>query len=131
MFEFRQIVELGKPGWTLFSGMDEQAIYGLMMGATGCVGSTLNFMPGVYLRIYEAVEQGRHAEAQQLQLRANRITAAMIEVGFGGALKAVLSDLLGIDMGKPRLPALPLSDDKRSALRAKLQSLDFDALAQM
>jgi N-acetylneuraminate lyase len=130
MYEFRQILDMGT-GWTMFSGMDEQAIYGLMMGATGLIGSTLNFMPGVYRKIYEAVQQGRQGEAQEWQLRANRITAAMIAVGFSGALKSVLSDLVGQEMGAPRLPALPLSTEQRAALRDKLAQLDFDELTQL
>ena len=131
MFEMRQIIDMGAGQWTLFSGMDEQAIYGLMMGATGLIGSTLNFMPGVYLSIDRCVREGRHQEAQDLQIRANRVTSAMIEVGFSGALKAILSELLSVEMGEPRLPNLPLNAEKRTLLREKLAQTDFQALAAL
>ena len=128
MYELRNIVELGGGKWTLFSGMDEQAIYGLMMGATGNIGSTINAFPGVFLAIYQAVQEGRTADAQDLQVRLNRVIRAMIEVGFSGALRMVLSDMLRIDTGNPRLPALPLSPEARTALREKLAQTDFDQL---
>ena len=131
MFELRQIIDMGQGRWTLFSGMDEQALYGLMMGATGNIGSTLNFMPGVYIALMRAVREGRLVEAQELQLRANRVTAAMIEVGFTGALKDILTRILGIDMGEPRLPNLPLTDKSRTALRENLAKTDFEALVAL
>ena len=128
MYEMRHIIDLGGDRWTMFSGMDEQALYGLMMGVTGNIGSTLNFMPGVYLEMFRAVQEKRFADAQELQLRANRVTAAMIEVGFTGALKAILSDILGHDMGDSRLPNLPITPEGRSVLREKLAKTDYEAL---
>lgn len=131
MYELRNIVELGGGDWTLFSGMDEEALYGLMMGATGNIGSTINAFPGVYLAIYKAVQEGRLADAQDLQVRVNRLTRAMIEAGFSGALRMILGDLVKLDMGHPRLPALPLGPDGQRALREQLARLDFDELAAM
>lgn len=130
MFELRRIIELGRAPWTLLSGMDEQFLYAQMMGANGGIGSTLNIMPGVYRRIRQLVQAGQYAEAQELQLRANRVTAAMIEVGFPGALKAVMG-LLGFECGDPRLPNLPLTSDRRHQLEQKLEEAGFAELAAM
>ncbi len=131
MYELRSIIDLGGGAWTLFSGMDEQATFGLMTGANGLIGSTLNFMPGVYLSIYRAVQEGRFADAHALQLRANRVTSAMIEIGFSGVLRTVLSGLVGVEMGSPRLPGLPLSVEKRGKLRDALARTDFDQLVAL
>jgi N-acetylneuraminate lyase len=130
MFEFRALIDLGSADWTMFSGMDEQSVYALMMGATGNVGSTLNFMPGVYKAIQAAVKAGRFAEAQDLQLKANRVTTAMIKVGFPAALNEVLTSL-GMPCGDPRLPNLPLTDATRRSLHESLAQTDFDALVAM
>lgn len=128
MYELRNIVELGGGQWTLFSGMDEQAIYGLMMGATGNIGSTINAFPGAFLAIYDAVREGRTTDAQELQVRLNRVIKAMIEAGFSGALRMILSDMLKVETGSPRLPALPLDTEGQTALRRKLAETDFDQL---
>lgn len=131
MYEMRSIIDLGGGAWTLFSGMDEQAAFGVMTGANGLIGSTLNFMPGAYQHIYRAVQEGRIADAHALQLRVNRVTAAMIEAGFSGALKTVLSDILGVEMGHPRLPSLPITAEGKAALRAALSRTDYDQLVAM
>jgi dihydrodipicolinate synthase/N-acetylneuraminate lyase len=131
MYEFRRIVDLRSGQWSIFSGMDEQAIYGCMMGATGLIGSTLNFMPGVYLHIYRCVQTGDYPQAQALQIKANQVIACMNEVGFKGALKTVMTDLLRMDTGRPYLPALPLTHTQQCALRESLAKTDFDRLTAL
>lgn len=130
MFEMRQIMDMNDGRWVTFSGMDEQYIYAAMMGVHGCIGSTLNFMPGVYRAIQQAVRAGDHTAAQALQLRANAVTAAMIGVGFPGALRMVLR-MIGIESGEPRLPSLPLSEQAKASLRRALEATDFAALVAM
>lgn len=131
MYEFRQILDLGRGKWTMFSGMDEQCLYAAMMGATGAVGSTLNIMPSVYKKIHLHIEAEQFAEAQALQVRANQVTETMISVGFSGALKEILSHLLGQSIGEPRLPRLPLTQDQKKRLFRKLGETDFDDLVAM
>lgn len=128
MYEMRNIIELGGEQWTLFSGMDEQAIFSLMMGATGNIGSTINAFPGVFLAINRAMQEGRLPDALDLQLRLNRVIAVMIEAGYSGALRMVLSDMLGVDTGNPRLPSLPLSPEGQQALRGRLAQTEYAQL---
>ncbi|MEZ4726763.1 MAG: dihydrodipicolinate synthase family protein [Caldilineaceae bacterium] len=130
MFEFRRIVELGQGAWTVFSGMDEQCVFAAMFGASGNIGSTLNYMPGLYREIHAAVQRGDLARGVELQLAANRITGAMIDAGFMGALKAVMTRL-DFDCGACRLPNRTLSAEQQPALFAQLDALNFDALTQM
>ena len=130
MYEMSQIVRFRSEGWTVFSGMDEQAALGLMYGAAGLIGSTLNFMPGVYREIYAGVRNGDPARALELQLRGNRIIELLIGHGFVGAFRETLR-LLGFDCGRPRLPNLPLPEAKHAALHAGLQELGFAELAAL
>lgn len=132
MFEFRRVLEAGsgKAGWSLSSGMDEMCLAGIMAGASGNIGSTLNFMPGVYARIRTLAEANRHAEAQALQLRANRVTEVMADHGFMGALYAVMTRL-GFDCGIPRLPHTALSPAATETLHQALDQTDFEALVAM
>lgn len=130
MFEFRRIVELGNSEWTVFSGMDEQCVFAAMIGASGNIGSTLNYMPGLYREIHAAVQRGDLARGVELQLAANQITGALIDVGFMSALKAVMTRL-DFDCGAPRLPNRALPADQQVALFAQLDTLNFDELCQM
>lgn len=126
MYEFKHIVELRSSGWTIFSGMDEQYLFA-MSGASGHIGSVLNIMLGVYRKCYES---GDLDQSLALQFQANRVTAALHSVGLAGALREAIR-MLGFDCGRPRLPALPLSERKRETLHAQLEAVDFSTLAEM
>jgi len=130
MFEFRRIVELGKGEWTVFSGMDEQCLFGAMFGASGNIGSTLNYIPGPYREMHSAVARGDQALGIDLQLRANRITELMMAVGFMGALKAVMAHL-DLDCGATRLPNAMLPREAWQPLFDQLAQAGFAELAEM
>jgi len=130
MHELSQIAAFRTDNWTVFSGMDEQAVLGLMYGAHGVIGSTLNFMPGVYLKIAEDLRAGDADRALDYQQRANRVTRVMLAQGFAGSMRAALSRL-GFEVGAPRLPNPPLSEHQRSILFVQLAETDFDELAAL
>ena len=130
MYEFREIVELRGDNWSVFSGMDEQCIYAAMQGACGNIGSTLNYMPGIYREVHNSYKKGDIAQGQELQVRANQVTRVLFSFGFFGALKEVMR-MLGFDCGKPRLPHLPFAEEKRNDLRAQLEAIDFFTVAEM
>lgn len=130
MYEMGQIVLFRKENWTVFSGMDEQAVLGLMYGAHGVIGSTLNFMPGVYRKMIEHLRAGEAGESLKFQERGNRITQIMLELGFVGCMRAAMSKL-GFDVGEPRLPNLPLPKEKRDMLFAKLEEAGFQELVDL
>ena len=130
MYEFREIVELRRDNWSIFSGMDEQCIYAAMQGACGNIGSTLNYIPGIYREMHNSYKQGNIARGHHLQVRANQVTRVLFSFGFFGALKEVMR-MLGFDCGKPRLPQLPFAAEKREELKAELEAIDFFTVAEM
>ena len=130
MYEFREIVELRADNWSIFSGMDEQCIYAAMQGACGNIGSTLNYIPGIYREIHDSYKRGNIAQGQHLQVRANQVTGVLFSFGFFGALKEVMR-MLGFDCGQPRLPHVPFAEGKRDDLRAQLEAIDFFTVAEM
>ena len=130
MYEFREIVDLRADNWSIFSGMDEQCIYAAMQGACGNIGSTLNYIPGIYREIHNSYQKGNIARGQHLQVRANQVTRVLFSFGFFGALKEVMR-MLGFDCGKPRLPQFPFATEKQDELRAELEAIDFFTVAKM
>jgi len=130
MFEFRQLVQLRQEDWTIFSGMDEQCLFAVMSGSHGNVGSTLNFMPGVYRKISRCAEVGDYMDGMEMQNRANAITHIMQTYGFQGALKAVMSKI-GFDCGAPRLPNFPFPEEGWRTLYAELEKYDFYEMIQI
>ncbi len=130
MYEMSQLVRFRSEGWTVFSGMDEQAVLGRLYGAAGCIGSTLNVMPGVYREIYASLTRGETGRALDLQQRANRVTGLLLSVSFAGALREALH-LLGFECGRPRLPNLPVPESQLAALHGGLQECGFAELAAL
>ncbi len=130
MYEMSQLVRFRSVGWTVFSGMDEQAALGRMYGAAGCIGSTLNIMPGAYREIYASLQCGDTARALDLQQRANRVTGLLLGTSFAGALREALR-LLGFDCGRPRLPNLDVPGVQLAALHAGLRQCGFTELAAL
>ena len=130
MYEFRQIVELRSDKWTVFSGMDEQCLFAAMFGSSGNIGSTLNFMPGIYREIRECLKSGDMTRGTELQLRANKVIRIVTSFRYAGALKKVMG-MLGFDCGEPRLPNLPFPEEKVDDLKAQLDAVDFWAVADM
>ena len=130
MYEFRHIVELRNDNWIVFSGMDEQCLFAAMFGASGNIGSTLNFMPGVYREIHACCQNGDLIRGRELQIHANKVTRVLLSFGFPGALKEVMR-MLGFDCGEPRLPNIPLPEEKRDSLHTQLETVGFSKLAEM
>lgn len=135
MHEFRMIVDLarehkGDYAWTVFSGMDEECYFAALFGASGNIGSTLNYIPGVYREIHAATATGDVAKGTDLQLRANELTRILFGFGFMGAMKETMS-LLGFDCGQPRLPARPFDPARRAELRRQLDEAGFAELAAL
>lgn len=136
MYELRQIVDLGRDykggaaPWTVFSGMDEECYFASLFGASGNIGSTLNYIPGVYREIHKARAEGDAAKGTRLQLQANELTRILFAFGFMGAMKHVI-EMLGFDYGQPRLPNRPFVQEQAAALEAQLRVADFERLAAL
>ena len=108
------------PGLTLMNGFDETMVAGLALGAAGNIGSTFNFMYPHYRRIYDLFRAGRIDEARTLPVKANNIMAALCAVGLIPAIKWVLNDM-GVPVGKPRRPFIPITDEQGRRLKAVLE----------
>ncbi|MHB0877721.1 MAG: dihydrodipicolinate synthase family protein [Anaerolineae bacterium] len=130
MFELGRLLELRDEGWTVFSGMDEQCVFAAMFGAPGCIGSTLNLMPGLYRELRRSCAAGDLARALELQKAANRVTAVLISFGFVGALREAMR-LIGLDCGQPRLPHPAVPDEKRQALHEALRGAGLIEVAAL
>ncbi|MEZ4620528.1 MAG: hypothetical protein R2867_34160 [Caldilineaceae bacterium] len=65
-----------------------------------------------------------------MQLRINLITGQLIDVGFLGALKAVMAHL-GFDCGSTRLPNAMLPQEKWQPLFDQITQSGFNELAEM
>ncbi len=103
------------PDKVMLNGFDEMLLAGLSLGANGAIGSTYNFMPEKFIRIYELFNKGQLEEAVRLQEEADRMIAALCKVGVMQGEKAILTKL-GVPMGKLRAPFIDISDEQKEWL---------------
>jgi len=115
LFPMQTIQRLSGGSLRVWCGHDQMALAGLLMNATGIIGSSYNYMPEIFVELYDAYVAGNLALAQDLQLEANWISFAVKEIGLVPAYKAVLR-MRGIDVGDCRAPSLPMVQKELEAL---------------
>ena len=113
--DIQMLVDEGKKDgrdFLVFNGPDEQIISGLVMGAEGGIGGTYGAYPELVNLLFALVEEGKLAEAKELQYDINNIIYAMC--GGKGNMYAMIKEILrrreGIDVGGVRAPLYNLTE---------------------
>ncbi len=119
MYELERILA-HNPKLVALNGYDEAFLSGLSMGASGMIGSTVNFMARKFIALRDAFLAGRVDEAFHLQREANEIVETLVEVGVFNAVKYAML-LRGVDCGACRGPFKPLSNADKARVRAVLE----------
>lgn len=103
--------------FTVLSGNAEILYPSLLMGARGAILAVACAAPRACVDLYNAVEQGDHARARELQ---NRIAplSHIVTAGLGVAgLKAAM-EMAGYTGGEPRAPLAPVSQAEREKIES-------------
>jgi len=108
----------------IVSGPDELLLPCLALGVDGAIGTTYNLMPRLDVDIFESVQAGDLAVAQDLQRRANQVIDALRPYGVIPATKATLG-LLGLAVGQASRPLSQLGGDELGDLERDLLAAGF------
>lgn len=114
------MAKVKKKGFLFLIGSQTHLLPAVVGGAHGCVSGLSNAFPAFIKEIYTDCRTGKYAEARELQLKANllrSVTGSGIPVPF---YHAVLP-MLGIDIGVPKRPFLPLDDAEVARIRKALE----------
>lgn len=120
--QFTTAAALDGGRFDMLYGHDEALLPALAAGAEGAIGSTYNYAPAVYQRLWQAFAAGEMARARQEQVAAIRLIDAIIPFGVLRASK-VLMRWSGIDVGPVRPPLIPLSAEEQDRLYAAVKDL--------
>ena len=112
----------GFPDKVFYNGSDEMLLSGLAAGADGGIGTTYNFMPEKFLKIYQLYQQGEMKQALAIQGEANRVIQVLLKNGVLPSSKELLR-LSGLDYGVCRAPFLPLERQALEELKAEADIL--------
>ena len=119
MYELERLLA-HNPLLIALNGYDEAFLSGLSMGASGMIGSTVNFMAKKFITLRDAFLRGKQEEALKLQSEVNEVVETMVEVGVFNAVKYAMT-LRGVDCGSCRGPFKPLTDSDKERVKAVLK----------
>lgn len=116
LFPMQNVYHLSEGRLQVWSGHDQMALAGLMMSAAGVIGTNYNYLPELYIELYQAFRTGNLQRAAEIQAEANQILEAVKQFGDLRAYKLMLA-LRGLPVGDCRLPTSCLSTDEVEGLK--------------
>ena len=116
-----QIVDGAPDGFRVWSGDDVATLPQLSVGAYGVISVAAHVCAPAMRRLIDAYVAGDVAEASALHRRLLPIFKALFMTANPIAVKAAVG-MLGLDVGTPRLPLVPLDNERATKLRAVLDA---------
>lgn len=124
LHEFQACLELDDGRFDVVWGCDEMLLGALAVGGKAAIGSTYNFMSGIYRQVIQAFGRGDLVAARRNQAWANAVIELIGQFPFHPAVKQIFR-MQGIDLGQCRLPQPRLDDEHVASLRQQLDSIRF------
>ncbi len=104
LMEMGDCIQLDNGAFEVLHGFDETLICGLALGAVAGVGSTYNYIPGVYLNIMKAMRDGDIEKARAYQIQSVETVKVIIKYGGGVRGGKAIMNLIGMECGECRSP---------------------------
>lgn len=117
---------LARAGYRMFNGRDEVLAAGLLMGASGGIGSIYNLVPEWFVDLRKQATAADWLAARAIQDRINDLLRVLLRFPFLPAIKQVLT-WEGIDCGGTVGDGPALSPDQQSSLRESIAALQIFA----
>ena len=106
----------------IYSGNDDQVVPILSLGGLGVISVLSNVKPQFTHDMVAAYLDGDINKAKEYQLKAIPLVKALFSEVNPIPVKAALNEI-GYDFGKPRLPLIPMSEDKLEVLKKELAKI--------
>jgi 4-hydroxy-2-oxoglutarate aldolase len=116
-----ETIRRAQPTFQVLAGSANFFYPSLAMGVQGGILALGNVAPAESVALYDLLAAGKLDQGRELHLRMLPVNQAVTgRMGISG-LKAAM-DMLGFYGGPPRLPLMPLAEDRRRELRSILES---------
>ncbi|MGG1659247.1 4-hydroxy-tetrahydrodipicolinate synthase [Brevibacillus sp. NRS-1366] len=109
---------------SVLCGEDYRAVYSFILGAPGAITASSNFLPEVWVKVYELVQEKQYDEAVQLHSKFFPAMKALYKEGNPGPLKTAMS-LIGIPTGDVAVPLVSPSDNTVAGLKKVIEELNI------
>ncbi|MBS3763612.1 MAG: dihydrodipicolinate synthase family protein [Planctomycetes bacterium] len=122
---FCKIIDLTNHNLSMIMGCDQLFLPALTVGADAAIGTTYNFMPEIFVGIYEAYQEGNIQKAQTLMQRGFQIIFALKQKYPVLEASREILRIRGWDTGHCRGPLEKLTEEQCEELREDLERIDF------
>jgi N-acetylneuraminate lyase len=124
-FDFYRLSLISRAGRVIFSGRDEAFACGVLMGASGGIGSFYNLIPEMFVQVWKAARAGDFTTARRVQDRINDLIRVVLEFPMLPAIKTLLT-WSGIDCGPAVAPRRALTYEEERLLRSAVKAIGFE-----
>jgi N-acetylneuraminate lyase len=109
----------------IFSGRDEAFACGVLMGASGGIGSFYNLVPELFVALWHAGQAGDYTRVRQIQDQINDLIKAVLRFPMIPAIKKLLT-WSGINCGPAIAPRRVLTYEEERRLREDITALGYE-----
>jgi N-acetylneuraminate lyase len=124
LVDYQKCIHYAKDDYALYWGTDELFMMVYAAGNRNYVGSTYNFMSGLYFRMLDAYHACNFEKLQTLGAEASNICSILNDYNSLIAGKEVMRHI-GIDCGPVRKPLKNLKPSESTSLLDRLQNTSF------
>ncbi len=123
-----EVVGGARPDFQVLTGGASVIYPAMAVGARGAILALAGALPEACAELFALVKAGKQEAAKELQLKLAQASKRIVsECGVAGVKYAM--DLRGYQGGVPRLPLLPLSEEKKKLIAAIIAALHPAAAA--
>lgn len=119
-----EIASLCRDDLAIYSGNDDQIVPIMSLGGLGVISVLSNIAPLYTHNMVQNFFDGKIEESRDMQLKSIKLINALFSEVNPIPAKAALN-LMGYDFGDPRLPLVPMSENKKSILKAEMEKLNI------
>jgi len=123
-FDLYRLSNFRRLGHVVFNGRDEVLVAGLLMGASGGIGTFYNLIPELFLDVWDLSQKGDWEKAREIQGEINELITLTLRFPLLPAVKKILA-WSGIDCGECLPPNRKLSQDEEIRLRDLLRQSEI------
>lgn len=123
--EMQQCIALENGRFDITHGPDESLLCGLAIGVKGAIGTSYNFIPGLYFDIIKSFNEGDILTARKLQQVSVKICVIMAKYRAGIVAGKAMEKMAGIDCGKCRAPLRSLNTTEYKNMKVELEEAGF------
>ncbi|EDV0071416.1 N-acetylneuraminate lyase [Salmonella enterica subsp. enterica] len=124
MYEYQRCVRVNNGQFDIPFGVDEFLPAGLACGAVGAVGSTYNYAAPLYHRLIDSFNHGNQDDVAACMDKVIAIIRVLVQYG-GVAAGKIAMKLHGIDVGDPRRPLRPMTEQQKLDALQAFRKADF------